>query len=148
MAGAPSALPLLGRVFNSRHPRGWGWQKEDKACSEGKMSAASISQAWWQVSPALGGFGARGRMPYGRVSYTVSSRTAWATQDFVVKKRQRGGAHVKGLAQSSCPSENETSKPDEAERGSACLRYQWQRQEGRCTFEKSQGAISRLDLKN
>lgn len=112
------------------------------------MSAASISLAWGQVSPALGGFGARGRMPYSRVSYTVSSRTAWATQDFVVKKRKREDVHVKGLVQSSWPSENETSKSDETEHGSACLRYQWQRQEGRCTFEKSQGAISRLYLKN
>lgn len=59
------------------------------------MSAASISQAWWQVSPALGGFGARSRMPHSRVSYTVSSRTAWVTQDFVVKKRKREGVHVK-----------------------------------------------------
>ena len=45
----------------------------------------------------------------------MSSRTAWVTQDFVVKKREREGVHVKGLAQSSCPCENETSKPDRAE---------------------------------
>lgn len=78
----------------------------------------------------------------------MSSRTAWVTQDLVVKKRKREGVHVKELAQSSCPCENETSKPGKLKCGSACLRCQWQRQEGCYIFEKSQGAISKPYLKN